>query len=87
MQNKRIFEDLSRVAEGAASAFQGIRDEVESLVRQRVERLINELDLVPREEFEAVRAMAIRAREEQDALKARVEELEARLAEKAPGDA
>ncbi len=80
MQNKRIYEDLSRVAEGAASAFQGVREELESLVRHRVERLINDLDLVPREEFEAVRAMAIRAREEQDALKARVAELESKLA-------
>ena len=79
MQSKRIFEDLSRVAEGAASALQGIRDEVETMVRHRVERLLSDLDLVTREEFDAARTVAIRAREEQDALTARIAELETRL--------
>jgi BMFP domain-containing protein YqiC len=79
MQSKRIFDDLSRVAEGAASALQGIRDEVETIVRHRIERLVSDLDLVTREEFEAARMVAIRAREEQDALTARIAELETRL--------
>lgn len=79
MQSKRIFDDLSRVAEGAASAFQSVREEVEVMVRHRVERLIADLDLVTREEFDAARMVAIRAREEQDALTARIAELEARL--------
>jgi len=81
MQSKRILDDLSRVAEGAASALQGVREEVGTIARHRIERLAADLDLVPREEFDAVRAMAIRAREEQDALQVRVGELEARLAQ------
>jgi BMFP domain-containing protein YqiC len=81
----RFFDDLARVANGAFGAFAGLRTEVETLVRQRVERLLADLDLVRREEFDAVKAMAARARSEQEdmairlaALEARVRELEAR---------
>lgn len=82
----RFFDDLARVANGAFGAFAGLRTEVETLVRQRVERLMVDLDLVRREEFDAVKAMAARARSEQEdmairlaALEARVRELETRL--------
>lgn len=78
MQSRnRMFDDLARVTNGAASVLSGFRDEAESAVRQRVERLLADMDLVTREEFEAVREMAANARREQEALSARVTELEA----------
>jgi len=83
----RFFDDLARVANGAFGAFAGLRTEIETLVKQRVERLMVDLELVRREEFDAVKAMAARARSEQEdlairmaALEARVRELEGRLA-------
>lgn len=79
----RFFDDLARVANGALSAAAGVRTEIEQLIRQQFERFLADRDLVSREEFEAVEAMAVRAREEQEKLAARVAELEAALA-KAP---
>jgi BMFP domain-containing protein YqiC len=83
----RFFDDLARVASGAFGAFAGLRTEVETLAKQRFERLLADMDLVRREEFEAVKAVAARARGEQEdlalrvaALEARVRELEQRLA-------
>jgi len=58
----------------------GLRDEVEALVQQRLENVLANLDLVRREEFEAIEAVAIRAREEQEALEKRLAELEKKLA-------
>jgi BMFP domain-containing protein YqiC len=66
----RLFEDFARVASGALGAASGIRSEIEAMVRQRVERLAGDLNLVSREEFEAVRDLAERARSEQEALAA-----------------
>lgn len=81
MQTKgRIFDDLARVANGAVTTLVGIKGEVEAVVRQRVERLLSEADLVPRDEFEAVKAMAANARAEQEALERRLADLESRLA-------
>lgn len=74
-----FFDDLARVASGAMGALSGLRAEMEALMRQQFERFTAGLDLVPREEFEVVRAMAQKAREEQENLVARVAELEARL--------
>ena len=76
----RLFDDLARVAGGAFSTLTSLREEVETRVRERVVRLLADMDLVPREEFEAVRAMAQKARMEQEALAARLDELEQRLA-------
>ena len=79
MQSRsRIFDDLSQLMTNAAGVAQGVKDEAESVVRGRMERLIAEMDLVPREEFEAVIAMAQKAREENDALEARIAALEAK---------
>lgn len=72
-----FLNDLSKLATGAAGAVQGMKQEVEAMVRQRVERILADLDLVPREEFEAVRDMARQARQENDALLKRIEVLEA----------
>lgn len=80
MQTKnRIFDDMAKVASGTVSAFTGVRDEIDGLIRQQIERVMADLDVVPRDEFEAVKAMAVKARTEQEALIARIEELEAAL--------
>lgn len=81
MQSRNpFFDDLARVASGAATTLGGVREEVENRVRERMERVAADLELVTREEHEAVRAMAQKAREEQEALAERVETLEGRLA-------
>ena len=78
----RIFDDLSQLMTNAAGVAQGVKDEAETAFRSRFERLVADMDLVPREEFDAVRDMAQKAREENDRLEARIEALEAKLAEK-----
>lgn len=78
--NNRILDDLARVASGAMGGLAGVRHEVEGRLREQVERLLAGMDLVTREEFEAVKAMAAQARTEQDLLAARLAALEARLA-------
>ena len=75
----RFFDDIARVANGAFGAVAGLRTEIEAMVKQRLERLLAGMDLVPREEFDAVKAMAARARGEQEDLAIRVAELEARV--------
>ncbi|KQU85786.1 hypothetical protein ASD00_31805 [Ensifer sp. Root31] len=77
----RIMDDFAKLMTDAAGAAQGVRREVETAFRAQVERAMNSLDVVKREEFEAVKEMAIKARDENDALLARIEALEARLAE------
>jgi len=74
----RLLDDLARVANGAAGVTTGMRDEVEALVQQRVERVLARLNLVTREEFDAVKAMAAKARSEQEALEKRLRDLETR---------
>ena len=76
---KPFFDDLARLAGGAVNALSGVKTEVEQLVRQQFERLTSSMDLVSREEFEAVRAMAVKAREEQEILAEKLAALEARL--------
>jgi BMFP domain-containing protein YqiC len=76
----RFFDDLARVAAGAAGALSGVRGEIEARARDQLERVLAGMDLVGREEFEAARAMAAKARDEQEKLLRRVEELETRLA-------
>lgn len=76
----RFFDDVARVAAGAAGALSGMRGEIEARFRDQLERVLAGMDLVSREEFEAVKAMAAKAREEQEILLRRVEALEARLA-------
>jgi BMFP domain-containing protein YqiC len=78
----RLFEDFARVASGALGAASGIRSEIETMIRQRVERLAGDLNLVPREEFEAVRTLAERARAEQEALAAELTAVKAEQADR-----
>lgn len=75
----RFLDDLAKLATGAAGAVQGVQAEARQLFRQQLERVLAGMDLVSREEFEAVKAMAVAAREENTALKARLSELEAKI--------
>ncbi|MGH6912174.1 MAG: accessory factor UbiK family protein [Geminicoccales bacterium] len=77
----RLLDDLARMANGALNTLSGLREEIENRVRERVERLLADMDMVPREEFEAVKAMAQKARAE---LTARLAELEGRLSGSKP---
>ena len=76
--SNRIFDEMARLMNDAAGVAQGVRREFDSLFRSQAERILRELDVVPREEFEAVKDMARLAREENEALKARIEALEAK---------
>ena len=81
MQTKgKLFDDVAKVANSAAGVFSGFKGEIESLVKDRIERMMVDMDLVTREEFEAVQKMAANARAEQDKLQTRLEALEAELA-------
>jgi len=75
----RFFDELARVMTSAAGAAQGVRNELDTLFRTQAERVLNDLEVVQRDEFDAVREMAVKAREENDALKAQIAELEAKL--------
>ena len=77
--NNRILDELARVMTDAAGAAQGLKREAEGVFRNRAERVLRELDVVQREEFEAVKAMAERARAENDRLEARIAALEAAM--------
>ena len=72
----RLFNDLARVASGAAGALAGVRTEMEEAFRQKLERYLAEADMVPRDEFDAIKAVAVNAREAQEGLEARVAALE-----------
>jgi BMFP domain-containing protein YqiC len=78
----RLFDDFSRLMTDAAGLADGARREAETLMRSQLERLMSGMDIVSREEFEAVREMAALARMENEKLEARIAALEARLAEK-----
>ena len=78
----RFFDDMARVAAGAMGALSGVRGEIEARFRDQLERILSGMDLVSREEFEAVKAMAAKAREEQEVLLQRIAELETRLAQR-----
>ena len=80
--DNRILDDLARVASSAMGAAGGVKGEFETLVRRQFERVLATMDMVSRDEFDAVKEMAAKARSEQEALLARVEQLEAVLKEK-----
>jgi BMFP domain-containing protein YqiC len=75
----KFFDDLAGVAGGAISALAGLREEAESMMRVRMDDLIQRLDLVRREEMAAVQEMAANARAGQEAAEAKVGELEGRI--------
>jgi len=76
----RFFDEVARLMNDAAGVAQGLRREVDTLFKTQAEKWLRDLDLVKREEFEAVKEMASLAREENEALKARLAKLEERLA-------
>lgn len=76
----RFFDELGKLLTDAAGAADGVRKEVEGVVRTQAERVLRELDVVQREEFEAVKAMAQKAREENELLKERLAALESKAA-------
>ena len=76
----RILDDLAKVASSAMGAAAGMRGEVEARIREQFERIITQMDIVPREEFDAMKAVAVKAREEGEDLAQKVASLEARLA-------
>ena len=77
--DNRLLDDLARVASGAMGAASGLRGEIEAAVRRQLERILASMDLVSRDEFDAVKEMAAKARAEQEALSERVAKLEATL--------
>jgi BMFP domain-containing protein YqiC len=77
--NNRLFDELAKVMTDAAGAAQGVRREVENVVRGQADRVMADMDIVRREEFEAVKEMAEKARLENVALAERIAQLEARL--------
>ena len=80
--DNRILDDLAKVAAGALGGISGMKQEVEGRLRQQFERILAGMELVKREEFEMVKAMAAKARGEQEDLAARLAKIEARLAGK-----
>lgn len=78
--SNRLLDDLARLMTDAAGAAQGVRREIDGIVRAQGEKFLADLDVVRREEFEAVKAMAQKAREENEQLTARIAALEQRLA-------
>ena len=85
--SNRFFDEVARLMNDAAGVAQGVRREFDTLFRTQAERILRDLDVVQREEFEAVKEMARLAREENEALKARIAALEAKLGDGRPGPA
>jgi BMFP domain-containing protein YqiC len=86
--SNRFFDEMSRLMNDAAGVAQGVRREFDTLFRAQIERILREFDVVQREEFDAVKEMARLAREENEALKARLDTLEnkpAKAAKKGKG--
>ncbi len=80
--DNRLFDDLSKLANGALGTLSGISKEIEQLVKNRMERFVGDIDMVRRDEFDAVKAMAEKARAENETLSARIAALEAKLGDK-----
>jgi len=83
--SNRFFDEMARLMNDAAGVASGVRKEVETIFQTQAERVLRNLDVVTREEFEAIKEMAAKAREENDRLSARLAELEARLAAASKG--
>ena len=86
MQSRnKFFDDAAKVAGSAAGLFAGVKREVDSLVRQQLERLLASMDLVTRDEFDAVKEMAALARSDQEMALKRIAELEKKLDDRTKG--
>jgi BMFP domain-containing protein YqiC len=82
--SNRFYDEMARLMNDAAGVAQGVRREFDTLFRTQAERILRDLDVVQREEFEAVKEMARLAREENEALKARIETLESKAKAEKP---
>ena len=80
----RFFDEMARLMNDAAGVASGVRREFDTIFRSQADRILHDLDVVRREEFEAVKEMARLAREENEALKVRVAALEAKLGAGSP---
>jgi BMFP domain-containing protein YqiC len=78
----RFLDEIAKLMTDAAGAADGVRREIAAVVRAQSERILHEMDVVQREEFEAVKAMAEKARAENERLEARIAQLEAALAQR-----
>lgn len=78
--SNRLMDEFAKLMTDAAGVAQGVRREIETAVRSQMERFLSDMDLVQREQFEAVREMAARARDDNEDLRRRVAELEDRIA-------
>lgn len=77
--SNRLFDELAKLMNDAAGAAQSAREEVETMMRSQGEKILRDMDVVSREEFDAVRAMAEKARAENEALRVRIDAIEAKL--------
>jgi BMFP domain-containing protein YqiC len=82
--SSRFFDELSKLMTNAAGAAQGVRKEVDNLVQTQVERVLNNMNMVKREEFDVVRDMAEKARSENERLEKRIAEIETKLSGQQP---
>lgn len=82
--NNRILDDLTRVTNSALGTMTGVKGEVDAMIRQQFEKILMNMDLVTREEYDVVHDVAIRAAERIDALEAKIADLEKRLDAAAP---
>ncbi|MEO1066220.1 MAG: accessory factor UbiK family protein [Pseudomonadota bacterium] len=78
----KLLDEFAKLMTDVADVAQGVKREADTVIKSQMERFLSELDMVTREEFDAVRAMALKARDENEKLSARLEELEKKLAEK-----
>ena len=79
LDNLKLIDDIAKMATGALGSFSEVRHQVKSMVRQRVDQIITEMDMVTREEFDRVETLATRARVRQEELEQRIAVLEAKL--------
>ena len=80
--NNPLLDGFSRLMTDAMGVAQGVKKEADTMFKSQVERMLRDIDMVSREEFEAVKEMAANARDENERLAARIAELEAKLADK-----
>ncbi len=80
----RFFDDMARLAGGALGGIAEMKHEIEAQIHAQVEKLLRNMKLATREEFEIVREMAIKARQEQEEMKERLAEIEKELANQSP---
>ena len=78
----KYFDDIAKISGGASSTLSGLKLEVENLVRQQIEKILIDTDMVSREEFKVVKAMAVKARNQQDVLEERIQKLEQNIKKK-----